>query len=189
MAHRVGVLAIQGDFERHIHSLNQLSSVSSCEVRTPEDLARVERLIIPGGESTAVALLLQRFGVGEALQARIAEGMPVWGTCMGLILLAKDIEDRPSQWTLGALDVTVRRNAFGSQVHSFETRLAMAGIDGEIEAVFIRAPVVTRMGPNVEALAHYEGQIVAVRSGGLLGTCFHPELTGDHRVHEWFLGL
>lgn len=185
----VGVLAVQGDFEKHIHAVrNAAPSARVVEVRTPEDLAGVERCVIPGGESTTVALLMQRFGLAEALQRRVAEGMPLWGTCMGMILMAREVEGR-DQFTLGVLDVSVQRNAFGAQVHSFEAPIPMRGLDEPVTGVFIRAPVVTCVGPNVEVLAEYEGRIVAVRQGRMLGTSFHPELTGDDRVHRLFLEM
>lgn len=184
----VGVLAIQGDFEKHLSAFRTAdASVEALEVRSEADLARVDRLVIPGGESTTVGLLLQRFGLGEAIKARVAAGMPVWGTCMGMILLAHEVESR-SQYVLDLLDITVRRNAFGAQVHSFEDVVAVEGL-GEIEAVFIRAPIVTATGPSVQVLATYHGNIVAVQQGKVVGTSFHPELTDDVRMHRWFLGL
>lgn len=186
---RVGVAAVQGDFERHIDALRRAdSSVVASEVRTPEDLASVDRLILPGGESTTVGLLMERYGLGSAIQERAAAGMPVWGTCMGMILMAHEVEGR-SQYSLDLLDITVRRNAFGAQVHSFEDAVSVSGLDEPVMGVFIRAPIVTRCGPGVSVLAEYEGKVVAVRQGRLLGTSFHPELTDDTRLHEWFLGL
>ena len=184
---RVGVLSVQGDFEKHIEAVRALGE-EAVEVRTPDELATVDRLVIPGGESTTVGLLMRRFGLDAAIQSRVAKGMPVWGTCMGMILMAATVEDR-EQPTLGVLDVTVRRNAFGAQVHSFEDALGVQGIEGPVQAVFIRAPVVTRLGDGVVPLAEYQGQVVAVRQGPLLGTSFHPELTDDRRLHALFLGL
>jgi pyridoxal 5'-phosphate synthase pdxT subunit len=184
----VGVLAVQGDFEKHLAVLRAIGS-EGIEVRTPNDLQAVDRLIIPGGESTTVGLLLERYGLGVAIQERVREGMPVWGTCMGMILMAGEVEGRTGQYTLGLLDVTVRRNAFGAQVHSFEDDVAMQGLDEPVTGVFIRAPVVTRLGAEVQELARYSDQVVAVRQGNSVGTAFHPELTDDTRVHEWFLGL
>ncbi len=187
---RVGVVALQGDFEKHIEALRRTSpEVDAVEVRTPEDLATVERAILPGGESTTVGLLMRRFGLGEALKQAAGEGKPIWGTCMGMIMLAKEIEGRPDQYSLGLLDMEVRRNAFGAQVHSFEAAVPVAGLDEPVTGVFIRAPIVTRLGPGVESLAEYQGQVVAVRQGNILGTSFHPELTDDTRLHRWFLGL
>lgn len=184
----VGVCAIQGDFERHLNSIRQ-AGASGIEVRTPADLERVDRLIIPGGESTTVGLLMQRYGLGEAIKHRAASGMPIWGTCMGMILLAREIEGRPEQWTLGILDASVRRNAFGAQVHSFECEFEMQGIDGSVTGVFIRAPVFTRLGPKVLPLATLEGKVIAAKQGNVLGTSFHPELTDDTRLHRYFLSF
>ena len=185
------MVAVQGDFEKHLEALRRcgLPSSNLMELRTPEDLEQVDRAILPGGESTTVGLLMQRYGLGEALRSRIEAGMPLWGTCMGMILMAKEIDGRPQQYSLGLLDVGVQRNAFGAQVHSFEEELEVKGLDGPITAVFIRAPVVTRLGKGVEALAEHEGKVVAVRQGRLLGTSFHPELTEDLRMHRMFLAL
>lgn len=181
----VGVLAIQGDFEKHVEALKVIGE-PSIEVRTVEDFERVDRLIIPGGESTTVGLLLQRYGLGETIRARAEEGMPIWGTCMGMILMAKSIEDRPDQYSLNLLDITVKRNAFGAQVHSFESELQVTTIDEPVTGVFIRAPVVTQKGAEVESIAEFDGKVVAVRQGNRVGTSFHPELTSDHQMHEWF---
>lgn len=192
----VGVVAIQGDFEKHLQSLRATGreGLSLYEVRTPEDLSKVERVILPGGESTTVGLLMQRFGLGDALRKAASEGMPVWGTCMGMILMAKEIEGRPEQYSLGILDVTVQRNAFGAQVHSFEDEVSVKALRAGSEdfasmGVFIRAPIVTRLGESVEAISTYDDKIVAVRQGRLLGTSYHPELTDDTRFHEAFLDL
>lgn len=184
----VGVVSIQGDFEKHVEMLRKIG-VGAVEVRTPEDLSQADRIILPGGESTTVGLLLQRYGLGDALKQRAAEGMPVWGTCMGMILMAKNVSGRPGQYTLGFLDIDVERNAFGAQVHSFEDHVDFTGLEGGVTGVFIRAPVVTRLGPGVEKLAEYDGKVVAVMAGKLLGTSFHPELTDDPRLHEWFCNL
>jgi 5'-phosphate synthase pdxT subunit len=183
----VGVLAIQGDFDKHAAAFARCGSPVSL-VRTVEELAGVDRLAIPGGESTTVGKLLERFGLGDAIKERVAAGMPVWGTCMGMILLAKEVEGY-EQYRLGVLDVTVRRNAFGAQIHSFEDEVCVKGFDQPVTGVFIRAPIVVRSGPGVELLAEYEGATVAVRQGRLLATSFHPELTDDARMHEWFLGF
>jgi len=186
---RIGVSAVQGDFEKHIDALRRTDDgVVPVEVRTPDDLDQVDRLIIPGGESTTVGMLMQRYGLGEAIQARAMRGMPVWGTCMGMIIMAAEVEGR-DQYSLDLLDITVRRNAFGAQVHSFEDAIDVTGLDEPVTGVFIRAPIVTRMGKDVEELARYDGQIVAVRQGNRLGTSFHPELTDDTRLHRWFLEL
>jgi 5'-phosphate synthase pdxT subunit len=182
----VGVVGIQGDFAKHVQAIEAAGGTARL-VRTPEELDSVERLIIPGGESTTVGLLMERFGLGAAILERAREGMPVWGTCMGLILMAAEIEGS-DQYRLGLLGVTVRRNAFGAQVHSFEDDLEFAGI-GSVRGVFIRAPIVSVVGEKVEVLARYHEQIVAVREGRLVGTSFHPELTDDDRIHRWFLSL
>ena len=188
---KVGVVAIQGDFDKHLECLDALKDarIEGVEVRTPEDLSGVDRLILPGGESTTVGLLMQRFGLGPAIQEAASKGMPIWGTCMGMIMMATEIEDRPSQYSLGILDVTVRRNAFGAQVHSFESSVRVESMDDDVLGVFIRAPIVTRVGDGVEVLASYEDQVVAVRQGKILGTSFHPELTADTRFHRWFVDL
>ncbi|MDQ2985439.1 MAG: pyridoxal 5'-phosphate synthase glutaminase subunit PdxT [Armatimonadota bacterium] len=183
----VGVLALQGDFSAHLRALESLG-VDACEVRTPDDLEGCERLIMPGGESTTLGILLKLSALDAAIPDRVRSGMPVWGTCMGMILLAKEIEGS-DQFRFGLLDVTVRRNAFGAQVFSFEQGIAIQGLDEPVHAVFIRAPIVTRCGVGVEPLAEVEGKVVAVRSGSILGTSFHPELTDDTRLHEHFLGL
>lgn len=188
---KVGVIAIQGDFQKHLDALlrHRDPNLEVIEVRTPEELALVDRIIIPGGESTAVGLLMERYGLGPAIQARAKSGMPVWGTCMGMILMAKEVEGSRSQYTLGLLDISVARNAFGSQVHSFEDEVRVEGMDQPVTGVFIRAPVVSRLGKDVEAIATYHGRVVAVRQGNLIGTSFHPELTEDSRFHDWFVGL
>lgn len=186
----VGVVAIQGDFEKHIHALERcgILGLEIREVRVAEDLDGVERVIIPGGESTTVGMLMDRFGLGPALQGRAAAGMPIWGTCMGMILMASQVEGR-DQYSLNLLDITVRRNAFGAQVHSFEDQVEMAGMDEPVMGVFIRAPVVTEFRGEAQAIGSYDGKVVAVRQGQLLGTSFHPELTDDVRLHRWFLGF
>jgi 5'-phosphate synthase pdxT subunit len=181
----VGVVAVQGDFEKHASAFAACGAQTRF-VRTPEDLDGVDRIVIPGGESTTVGKLMQRFGLGDAIVERVRQGTPVWGTCMGMILLAKDVEGF-DQYKLGLLDVTVRRNAFGAQVHSFEDEVEFEGFDTPILGVFIRAPIVVRCGQDVDALGCYEGKVVAVRQANILGTSFHPELTDDRRVHEWFL--
>lgn len=185
---KIGVIAIQGDFEKHIHAFHSAGQTEVVEVRTPEELAEVDRVVIPGGESTTVGLLMQRFGLGQALKEAGQKGTPIWGTCMGMILLASEVEGR-SQYSLDLLDITVRRNAFGAQVHSFEDEVSVVGMDTPATGVFIRAPIVTRVGSGVEVLSKYEDKIVAVRSGNIIGTSFHPELTDDIRFHEWFLSL
>lgn len=185
----VGVLALQGDFHEHALML-RASGAEVSEVRTLEQLNAVDGLVIPGGESTTIARLLLAFDLMEPLRQRIASGLPVWGTCAGAILLAADVPglDRPS---VGGIAMTVERNAFGTQVDSFETDLAIAGLeDGPFHAVFIRAPVITEVGPGVETLATLEdGRIVAARDGRLMATCFHPEITNDARLHALFVSL
>ncbi|MEI7985871.1 MAG: pyridoxal 5'-phosphate synthase glutaminase subunit PdxT [Armatimonadota bacterium] len=187
---RVGVIAIQGDFDKHREALlgTDTTGLEVVEVRTPDELATVDRAILPGGESTTVGLLMERYGLGSALKQAGKAGMPLWGTCMGMIMLAKEIEDR-QQYSLGLLDITVRRNAFGAQVHSFEDEVSVQGMDEPVMGVFIRAPIVTRVGLATEVLAEYQGKIVAVKQGKIIGTSFHPELTSDVRMHQWFLTL
>jgi len=199
----VGVLALQGDVREHV------AAVSSCglraaPVRRPAELAAVDALIIPGGESTTISRLLETFDLLEPLRGRIASGMPAYGSCAGMILLATQILDgRPDQQQLGGLDVVVRRNAFGRQVDSFETDVAVSGVPGgPVRAVFIRAPWVEKVGQGVEVLATVPrrtltgadagaaaGRAVAVRQGRVLATSFHPEITGDLRVHALFCAM
>lgn len=181
-----GVLSVQGDFAKHIAAVTAAGGQAT-EVRTPEDLTNVDRLIIPGGESSTVGLLMQRFGLAEAVQKRASEGMPIWGTCMGMILLAKEVVGKPNQFTLGLLDITVQRNAFGAQVHSFEDKVQISGLLEPVLGVFIRAPIVTRVGEAVDVISRYSDKVVAVKSGKIFGTSFHPELTPDTRFHEMFL--
>ena len=187
---RIGVLALQGDVREHLDALRDVGA-ESIPVKTATELAGVDGIVVPGGESTTIGKLLVIFGLLEPLRAAIREGMPAYGSCAGMILLADDVLDGiPGQPTIGGLDVTVRRNAFGRQVDSFETDLAVAGIDGgPLHAVFIRAPWVERAGGGVEVLAEVGGHPVAVRQGHLLATSFHPELTGDRRVHEYFVRM
>ena len=184
---RVGVLALQGDFREHLLALEECG-VNASIVRRPSELAAVDALVLPGGESTAIANLARSFNMFEPLKTRIAAGMPVYGSCAGMILLADRVLDAAvGQETFGGLDITVRRNAFGRQVDSFETDLEFAGITNPpVRAVFIRAPWVESVGATVEVLATYE-HAVAVQQGGLLATSFHPELTGDNRIHRYFI--
>ncbi|MYB42673.1 MAG: pyridoxal 5'-phosphate synthase glutaminase subunit PdxT [Chloroflexi bacterium] len=186
---RIGVLALQGDFREHVATLAALD-LPAFEVRTLEQLDDADGLIIPGGESTTIARLLLAFELREPLRARIASGLPVWGTCAGAILLAKRAPglDRP---TLGVLDITVERNAFGRQLDSFEADLEIAGVEGgPFRGVFIRAPAIVATGPAVEVLARLEdGSIAACRDGALLATTFHPELTNDLRLHALFAAM
>lgn len=188
----IGILALQGDYEAHRKIIAERLGESTAFVRTPEDLAGVSALILPGGESTTISKLMDRVGLREAIRNRAAEGMPIYGTCAGLILLAKQIEGRPDQPTLDLMDLTVARNAFGRQVDSFEADIPLT-LAGDrttaVRGVFIRAPYVTEASPNVEILARFRDKIVAVRQGNLLGTAFHPELTDDPRIHAFFLRM
>ncbi len=188
-APRVGVLGLQGDFQEHLAIFRALG-VEGVDVRRTEQLADVDALVIPGGESTTIGKLAERYGFIPALRERARLGMPIWGTCAGAIFLAKDVPGHPHP-ILGLMDMTVERNAFGRQVDSFEADLDVRGMDGEpFHAVFIRAPRIERLGPDVEVLASLDdGSVVAAREGRLLATSFHPELTGDRRFHELFLRL
>jgi len=188
MAQKVGVVSIQGDFDKHIRVLGRISGIEPLEIRIPEDLKEADRLIIPGGESSTVGLLMERFGLGTAIREFVDAGRPAWGTCMGMILLAKEIRGS-SQFRLGLLDIEVERNAFGSQIDSFETELFVEPLQSIIDAVFIRAPIVVRWGPEVKPIAELEGKVVAVQEGNRIGSAFHPELTDDQRFHEWFCRL
>jgi len=192
---RIGVLALQGDVREHLRALAG-SGAEPVPVRRPSELESVDGLVVPGGESTTMAKLAVAFDLLEPLRKRIAGGMPAYGSCAGMILLADRVLDGvEGQQTLGGLDVTVRRNAFGRQVDSFEETLALTGVPGgPFHAVFIRAPWVESVGPDVEVLGTVEagaaaGRIVAVRQGGLLATSFHPELAGDARVHALFVEI
>jgi 5'-phosphate synthase pdxT subunit len=186
----VGVLALQGDVREHLAALTS-TGVAAVPVKTAEALAAVDGIVIPGGESTTIGKLLDIFGLLDPLRSRIAAGLPAYGSCAGMILLADEVlGGTADQQTLGGLDVTVRRNAFGRQVDSFETDLDVAGLDGgPLHAVFIRAPWVERTGESVEVLASVDGHPVAVRQGVLLATSFHPELTPDTRLHELFVSI
>jgi 5'-phosphate synthase pdxT subunit len=186
---RVGVLALQGDFREHIAVLNSLGA-DAVGVRRPSELADVQGLVIPGGESSVIDKLSRLFGLAEPVQAAIASGLPVWGTCAGLIMLADTVIDGiEGQESFGGLHIAVRRNAFGSQLDSFETDLDIPVVgEPALHAVFIRAPIVESVSDGVTTLAALEdGRIVAVEQGNLLGTSFHPEMTGDTRFHEYFL--
>lgn len=184
----VGVLAMQGAFREHALALSACGCTVT-EVRRPADLEQVQALVIPGGESTAIGRLLQAFGLGEELRARIEAGLPVFGTCAGAILLAKEIAGS-NQYRLGVMDIRVRRNAYGRQVESFEAPLEIPVLGEEtFPGVFIRAPQIEAVGPGVEVLATYQGKVVLARQGRLLAATFHPELTSDLRVHRYFLEL
>ncbi len=192
----VGVLALQGDTREHLAALREAGAEAST-VRRRAELDAVDALVIPGGESTAMSLLLREFDLLDPLRARLASGMPAYGSCAGMILLASEILDagEPGRQAspLGGIDMTVRRNAFGRQVDSFEGDIDFRGLDGPAHAVFIRAPWVERVGPAVEVLARAPGKsddhIVAVRQGRVLATAFHPEITGDRRVHKLFVDI
>ncbi|RNF83022.1 pyridoxal 5'-phosphate synthase glutaminase subunit PdxT [Streptomyces botrytidirepellens] len=186
----VGVLALQGDVREHLAALAAVGAQAR-PVRRPEELAEVEGLVIPGGESTTMSKLAVIFGLLEPLRERIRAGMPVYGTCAGMIMLAdKIIDGRDDQETLGGIDMIVRRNAFGRQNESFEAAVDIKGIDGgPVEGVFIRAPWVESVGAGAEVLATYGDHTVAVRQANVLATSFHPELTGDHRVHALFVDM
>ncbi|CAB4559895.1 MAG: pyridoxal 5'-phosphate synthase glutaminase subunit PdxT [Actinobacteria bacterium] len=187
----IGVLALQGDFREHISTLTSLG-VDSIEVRTVSDMEKSTGLIIPGGESTAIQKLAMNFGLLEPIRSAIRDGLPTFGTCAGLIMLADEILDGISgQVGFGGLDISVRRNAFGNQLESFETQLTFEGISGsKIEAAFIRAPIVERVGEGVQILSKLDdGRVVAVRNETILGISFHPEISGEKRVHEYFVGM
>ena len=184
----VGVLALQGAFREHVAAVASLGATAR-EVRQLKDIEGIDALIIPGGESTTIGKLLNEWNMLEPLRQRILDGMPVYGSCAGLILLCREIEDS-DQPRLGVLDATVRRNAFGRQVDSFETDLSIPEIGADpIPAVFIRAPVITGVGAGVTVLAEVKGQAVAVRQNNILATSFHPELTPDTRMHSYFLSF
>ncbi len=191
----IGVLAVQGDVREHLAALERGGARAS-RVRRPEEVAQVDGLVIPGGESTTIDKLVRAFDLQQPIRERIAEGMPVYGSCAGMILLADRLADGAAgQQTLGGMDILVRRNAFGRQVDSFEEDLHIRELGGEpVRAVFIRAPWVEEAGEGVEVLARVEhgpaaGRIVAARQRNLLVTSFHPEVTGDHRVHQLFADI
>jgi 5'-phosphate synthase pdxT subunit len=184
---KVGVLALQGAFASHARVLRSLGAEPR-EVRTPAQLDGVDALVLPGGESTTMSMLLETSGLFDPIAARLAAGMPALGTCAGMILVATEVLDgRADQRSFGVVDMAVRRNAFGRQVDSFEADLAVAGLDAPVPAVFIRAPFVERVGEAVEVLASVDGHPVLCRQGAVLATAFHPELTDDTSVHTMFL--
>lgn len=183
----IGVLALQGAFAAHQHALHSLGEATR-EVRVPADLRGLAALVMPGGESTTMSRLLGTSGLFDELKARLSDGLPVFGTCAGLILLATDVVDgRPDQRSFGVLDVTVQRNGYGRQVDSFETEVEVAGLDAPFHAVFIRAPKVVAAAPAVEVLALHDDVPVLVRQGHVMAAAFHPELTDDTRLHELFV--
>jgi 5'-phosphate synthase pdxT subunit len=184
---RVGVLALQGAFREHIVTLEALD-VSAVAVRLPGQLDDCDGLIIPGGESTAISKLMVSYGFYEPIAARHAEGMAVWGTCAGAILVARDVIDAiPDQRSLALMDISVRRNAYGRQRDSFEAPLDFDGFTEPYTGVFIRAPWIETVGEGVDVLALHDGNVCAARQGDLLATTFHPELTGDPRIHRYFI--
>ena len=184
---RVGVLALQGDTREHLAALRE-AGADATTVRRLSELDTVDALVIPGGESTTMSHLLREFELLEPLRARLSEGMPAYGSCAGMILLATGA-DGGAALPLRGIDMTVRRNAFGRQVDSFEGDFPFEGLDDRVHAVFIRAPWVERVGPDVEVLGRAAGHIVAVRQGRMLATAFHPEMTGDRRIHKLFVDM
>jgi 5'-phosphate synthase pdxT subunit len=186
MTVKIGVLGLQGAVSEHLQALEAVGAEGST-VKRPEQLAELDGLILPGGESTTMRRLMDRSGLFEAIKA-FAEEKPIFGTCAGLILLAKKIEGQAGPH-LGLMDINVRRNAFGRQVQSFETPLEIKGVADDFVGVFIRAPYILEAGPNVEVLSKYEDKIVAAREGRFLAAAFHPELTGDARFHRYFVEL
>ncbi|HET6486132.1 MAG TPA: pyridoxal 5'-phosphate synthase glutaminase subunit PdxT [Spirochaetia bacterium] len=195
---RIGVLALHGDFAEHLAMLGSLAtqrtadwgSVVAVEVKLPQQLDSLDGLILPGGESTTIGKLMVDYGLVEPLRARVRSGLAVFGTCAGAILLARDLGGS-TQPRLGVMDLSIRRNAYGRQIQSFETDVAVSGIGGPpLRAVFIRAPAIVGCGPSVRVLASLpNGSIVAARQGRLLAAAFHPELTGDSRLHQYFLSM
>ena len=191
---RIGILAVQGDVREHAAALTALGA-QVVTVRRPEEVEQIDGLVIPGGESTVMDKLVRAFELQEPLRKRLVNGMPAYGSCAGMIMLADRLADaRADQQTLGGLDITVRRNAFGRQVDSFEHDLDFAGLDAPVHAVFIRAPWVEEAGEGVEVLARVgggpaAGRIVAVRQGSVMATSFHPEVGGDRRIHAEFVKI
>ncbi|MBD3291381.1 MAG: pyridoxal 5'-phosphate synthase glutaminase subunit PdxT [Armatimonadia bacterium] len=190
MSKIVGVLALQGDFKEHVEAFNEIEGVEARPVKTREQIEACDALVIPGGESTTIGKLMERFGIDTPIREMAEAGKPIWGTCAGMIVLAKDIVES-DQWRLGLMDITVERNAFGRQVDSFETDLPVEGIDEPVHAIFIRAPYVREVCEEcgVDVLATFEDKIVLCRQGNLLASAFHPELTDDRRVQEYFLEM
>jgi 5'-phosphate synthase pdxT subunit len=186
---KVGILALQGDVREHARALED-AGATPVEVRYPEELNGVDALVLPGGESTTIGKLLDRFDLLEPLTERARAGMPLYGTCAGLILMATEIVgSHAAPHRLAVLDIAVQRNAYGRQVDSFEADLTVRGLDDAFRAVFIRAPIVESIGDGVEVLAEHDGHPVLVRHGALLASTFHPEMTGDNRVHELFFDM
>jgi len=190
MSKIVGVLALQGDFKEHIEAFNEIENVEARPVKTREQIEACDALVIPGGESTTIGKLMERFEIDKPIREMAEAGKPIWGTCAGMIVLAKGIVDS-DQWRLGLMDITVERNAFGRQVDSFETDLPVEGIDEPVHAIFIRAPYVREVCEEcgVDVLATFDDKIVLCRQGNLLASAFHPELTDDRRVQKYFIGM
>ncbi len=189
MSRVVGVLALQGAFEAHQLVLHGLGT-ETVQVRTPTDLEKVDALVMPGGESTTMSHLLLTSGLFDSIDARLKQGMPVFGTCAGMILLAKGVLDgRSDQRSFGAIDIDVKRNAYGRQIDSFETDIAIDGLVEDFHAVFIRAPQIARIGEDVSVLARHKQDVVLARQGSVMVASFHPELTSDARIHSMFIGL
>lgn len=192
MSPRVGVLALQGDIREHLAALQE-AGAEAVKVRRLAELEAIDALVIPGGESTAMSHLLREFELLEPLRAQLADGMPAYGSCAGMILLAREIVNAGAPGReatpLNGIDMSVRRNAFGRQVDSFEGDIPFEGLDSPVHAVFIRAPWVERIGDDVEVLGRADAHIVAVRQGRMLATSFHPEVTGDRRVHKLFVDM
>lgn len=185
----IGVLALQGSFREHLKMLGKLSDIKPIPVRTLSELNEADGLIIPGGESTTMGKLLRDFGLLEPLREKITNGLPVWGTCAGMILLANSIVGGEPVH-LGVMDITVRRNAYGSQLDSFSKKIVISEISKEpIEAVFIRAPWIEKAGKSVNVMACLDGKIIAARQGNIIATSFHPELTDDLSFHRYFVSL
>jgi 5'-phosphate synthase pdxT subunit len=183
---KTGVLALQGDFREHVRALST-AGASPVEVRTPAELADVDRLVIPGGESTTIGKLAHAYELVEPIRRRARDGMPVFGTCAGMILLAERVID--GEPLLSLMDVTVRRNAYGRQVDSFETDVEVEGIGHPVRGVFIRAPWIEDVGPGVRVLSEHDGRPVVLQQGRLLAASFHPELVGETALHDYFLSL
>ena len=188
----IGVLAAQGAFALHMDILSSLG-VEPVEVRGPEDLSGLAAAVLPGGESMVMGKMICRWGLEKPLRRLVAGGLPIMGTCAGLILLARRVEGKPPESSLGGLDITVQRNAYGRQIDSFEARIEIK-LPGkgsapikDFRAIFIRAPIIMSSGRGVQVMARFEGQPILVRQGSILGSSFHPELSGSSRIHEWFL--
>jgi len=185
----VGVLSLQGAFIEHINMLNKISGIKPIQIKKKEDLGKIDGLIIPGGESTTIGKLLERHELLMPLKKMLLDGFPVFGTCAGFILLSKKIENNNEQPLLGILDVTIKRNAFGTQINSMEIDLKIKDFEIPYKAVFIRAPVVKKLGNGVEVLAEVDEGPVFIKQGNILGASFHPELTDDIRIHQMFIDI